>query len=49
METEAIVNFSWVNKINGESYRQFKQLNLELSKIAMFPTSWFSPERLRRS
>jgi inward rectifier potassium channel len=40
METEAIVNFSWVNKINGESYRQFKQLNLELSKIAMFPTSW---------
>ena len=42
MELEATVNFSWVDKSDGESdgYRRFKQLNLELSKIAMFPTSW---------
>ena len=41
MELEAIVNFSWVDKSAGDDgYRRFKQLNLELSKIAMFPTSW---------
>ena len=40
MELEAIVNFSWVDKLEGEGYRRFKLLNLELSKIAMFPTSW---------
>jgi len=42
MELEAIVNFSWVDKSHGETdgYRRFKMLNLELSKIAMFPTSW---------
>jgi inward rectifier potassium channel len=40
MELEVIVNFSWVDKSNGDSYRRFKILNLELSKIAMFPTSW---------
>jgi inward rectifier potassium channel len=40
MELEAIVNFSWVDKSDGEGYRRFKLLNLELSKIAMFPTSW---------
>lgn len=42
MELEATVNFSWVDKNVGENngVRQFKQLNLELSKIQMFPTSW---------
>ena len=40
MELEAIVNFSWVDKSEGDSYRRFKMLNLELSKIAMFPTNW---------
>jgi len=42
MELETIVNFSWVDKSAGDAggYRRFKQLNLELSKIAMFPTSW---------
>lgn len=40
MELETIVNFSWVDKSEGEGYRRFKVLNLELSKIAMFPTSW---------
>ncbi len=40
MELEAIVNFSWVDKSEGTGYRRFKLLNLELSKIAMFPTSW---------
>ena len=40
MELEATVNFSWVDKSEGDSYRRFKSLNLELSKIAMFPTSW---------
>ena len=40
MEMEATVNFSWVNTENGEKFRQFKLLNLELAKIAMFPTSW---------
>jgi inward rectifier potassium channel len=42
MELEATVNFSWVDKSAGDKdgYRRFKQLNLELSKIAMFPTSW---------
>lgn len=40
MELEATVNFSWVDKSEGDSYRRFKLLNLELSKIAMFPTSW---------
>lgn len=40
MELETIVNFSWVDKSDGEGYRRFKLLNLELSKIAMFPTSW---------
>jgi len=40
MELEATVNFSWVDKSDGDSYRRFKALNLELSKIAMFPTSW---------
>jgi inward rectifier potassium channel len=40
MELEATVNFSWVDKEGGDSYRRFKALNLELSKIAMFPTSW---------
>jgi inward rectifier potassium channel len=40
MELEVTVNFSWVDKTDGDSYRRFKILNLELSKIAMFPTSW---------
>lgn len=40
MELEVTVNFSWVDKADGDSYRRFKGLNLELSKIAMFPTSW---------
>jgi inward rectifier potassium channel len=40
MELETIVNFSWVDKSEGEGYRRFKALNLELSKIAMFPLSW---------
>jgi inward rectifier potassium channel len=40
MELETTINFSWVDKENGEGYRRFKILNLELSKIAMFPTSW---------
>jgi inward rectifier potassium channel len=40
MELEAAVNFSWVDKSEGDSLRRFKALNLELSKIAMFPMSW---------
>ena len=40
MDLEATVNFSWIDKEAEGSFRRFKQLNLELSKIAMFPTSW---------
>jgi inward rectifier potassium channel len=40
MDLEATVNFSWVDDNNGDSVRRFKALNLELSKIAMFPLSW---------
>jgi inward rectifier potassium channel len=40
MDLEATVNFSWVDNTNGDSLRRFKQINLELSKIAMFPLSW---------
>jgi inward rectifier potassium channel len=40
MDLEATVNFSWVDNNNGDSVRRFKPLNLELSKIAMFPLSW---------
>jgi inward rectifier potassium channel len=40
MELEVTINFSWVDTSDGESLRRFKLLNLELSKIAMFPMSW---------
>jgi inward rectifier potassium channel len=40
MDLEATVNFSWVDKNDGDNIRRFKLLNLELSKIAMFPLSW---------
>lgn len=40
MDLEATVNFSWVDKSDGEGLRRYKGLNLELSKIAMFPLSW---------
>ncbi|MFN8276716.1 MAG: ion channel [Chitinophagales bacterium] len=40
MEVEATVNFSWVEMRGEERIRQFKTLPLEISKIAMFPTSW---------
>ena len=40
MDLEATVNFSWIDGSSGDSLRRFKQLNLELSKIAMFPLSW---------
>ncbi|MFN8308958.1 MAG: ion channel [Chitinophagales bacterium] len=41
MEVEATVNFSWVEAhADGTSIRRFERLELELSKIAMFPTSW---------
>ncbi|MCW3124531.1 MAG: Ion transport 2 domain protein [Bacteroidetes bacterium] len=40
MDLEATVNFSWVDNTEGDQLRRFKQLNLELSKIAMFPLSW---------
>ena len=40
MDLEATVNFSWIDGVGADSIRRFKQLNLELSKIAMFPLSW---------
>lgn len=40
MDLEATVNYSWVDNTNNDGLRRFKQLNLELSKIAMFPLSW---------
>ncbi|MBS1593781.1 MAG: hypothetical protein JST90_05620 [Bacteroidetes bacterium] len=40
MDLEATVNYSWVDNSNNDGLRRFKQLNLELSKIAMFPLSW---------
>ena len=40
MDMEATVSFSWVDKSKGTNNRAFQAINLELSKIAMFPTSW---------
>ncbi len=40
MDLEATVNYSWVDANTTDGLRRFKQLNLELSKIAMFPLSW---------
>ena len=40
MDMEATVSFSRVDKSKGNDHREFDVLNLELSKIAMFPTSW---------
>jgi inward rectifier potassium channel len=41
MEMEARVNISWSEEEeNGGSVRRFQQVNLEIDKIAMFPTSW---------
>jgi inward rectifier potassium channel len=41
MEMEARVNISWVeDEGNGKTLRKFQQVNLEIDKIAMFPTSW---------
>jgi inward rectifier potassium channel len=40
VEVEALINFSWTEKVNGVDTRLFKRLGLEIDKIAMFPTSW---------
>jgi inward rectifier potassium channel len=41
MEMEARVNISWSeDEENGSQIRRFQQVNLEIDKIAMFPTSW---------
>ena len=41
MEMEARVNMSWYeDDESGNRVRRFQQVNLELDKIAMFPTSW---------
>ncbi len=41
MEMEARVNISWSEDDgSGQAIRKFAQLNLEIDKIALFPTSW---------
>jgi inward rectifier potassium channel len=41
LELEAKVNISWLETdANNNSIRKFDQLELEIDKIAMFPTSW---------
>lgn len=41
MEMEARVNLSWMEDDGGgKVLRRFQQVNLEIDKIAMFPTSW---------
>ena len=41
VEVEVRVILSWVDKEAGQSaVRKFQQVNLEIDKIAMFPTSW---------
>ena len=40
MELEVTSNFSWIDSSTENPNRQFLQLKYEVSKIAMFPTSW---------
>lgn len=40
MELEVTSNFSWVDKSTEQPIRQFTPLKYDVSKIAMFPTSW---------
>jgi inward rectifier potassium channel len=41
MEMEARVNIAWYeNDDNANPVRRFAQVNLEIDKIALFPTSW---------
>lgn len=41
MEMEARVNLGWFeDEGNGSTIRRFAQINLEIDKIALFPTSW---------
>ena len=41
MDMEARVNISWMDTDdNGNQFRNFQQLNLQVDKAIMFPTSW---------
>jgi inward rectifier potassium channel len=40
MELEATVNCGYIDNTLADPVRQFKQLTLQLNRIAMFPTSW---------
>jgi inward rectifier potassium channel len=41
MEMEARVNISWMDTDdNGNAFRNFRQVNLQVDKIMMFPTNW---------
>lgn len=41
MDMEARVNISWVDvDDNGNAFRNFRQVSLQVDKIMMFPTNW---------